>query len=140
MRDEMVEHLLENKLIQNYQHGFMQKKVLHYKLIGVFGECDRKPRQRSSYVKAHSINGRLLKWIENWLTNRYQRVVLNGSYSEWSKVESGVPQGSVLGPSAFVIFINDLDDCIKQLTIVNKFADDTKLRHKIESDQDRETL
>ena len=49
-------------------------------------------------------------------------------------------QGSVLGPLAFVIFINDLDDCIKQLTIVNKFADDTNLGHRIESDQDRETL
>jgi len=72
----------------------------------------------------------------NWLTD--QRVVLNGSYSEWSKVESGVPQGSVLGPLAFVIFINDLDDCLKQFTIANKFADDTKLGHKIESDLDRE--
>ena len=102
---------------------------------------DKVPRLRLlEKIKAHSINGRLLKWIENWLTNRQQRVVLNGSYSEWSKVESGVPQGSVLEPLAFVIFINDLDDCIKQLTIVNKFADDTKLGHRIESDQDRETL
>ena len=162
MRDKMVDHLLVNKLIQNSQHGFMQKKSCTTNLLeflenvtenldrGVpmdivyldFSKAfDKVPRLRLlEKIKAHSINGRLLKWIENWLTNRQQRVVLNGSYSEWSKVESGVPQGSVLGPLAFVIFINDLDDCIKQLTIVNKFADDTKLGHRIESDQDRETL
>jgi len=75
----------------------------------------------------------ILKWIRNWLSDRKQRVVLNGQCSDWRDVFSGVPQGSVLGPLLFLIYINnDIDESVGGKVL--KFADDTKVYHKIRSD------
>ena len=83
-------------------------------------------------VKAMGIGSLLANWIESWLSDRKQRVVINGKCSGLSEVISGVPQGSVLGPILFLIFINDIGDgiCGNRL----KFADDTKLFCKVGSD------
>ena len=70
--------------------------------------------------------------IESWLSDRKQRVVINGKCSGWSEVSSGVPQGSVLGPILLVIFINDIENGI--CGNILKFADDTKLFCKVGSD------
>ena len=77
-------------------------------------------------------------WIQNWLSNRRQKVGVDGEFSEWAKVTSGVPQGSVLGPILFQIYINDFDNSI--ISKLNKFADDSKLGKGVTSEEDIECL
>ena len=76
-------------------------------------------------LKQNGITGNLLILLKNYLSNRMQRVLINGSASEWGVVESGVPQGSDIGSLLFLIYINDLENGIKSQ--VRFFADDTSL-------------
>ena len=81
-------------------------------------------------LKAIGISGKLLTWITNWLSNRRQRVLINGKFSDWDTVISGVPQGSVLGVILFLIYVMDISNgssLIAPHSIFSTFADDTKL-------------
>ena len=76
-------------------------------------------------LKQNGVDGNLLKFFECYLSHRCQRVGINGQYSDFELIESGVPQGSVLGPLLFLIYINDLEKGIK--SNVKFYADDTML-------------
>jgi hypothetical protein len=100
---------------------------------------DTVPHQRLlEKMRAYGIQGMILNWVSSFLSGRKQRVVVNGEKSAWADVLSGIPQGSVLGPILFILFINDLPDAV--LGTVKLFADDTKAFSRIESVQDSERL
>ena len=100
---------------------------------------DKVPHKRLLLkLEALGIGGELLDWIECWLGNRQQRVIIGGESSAWQEVTSGVPQGSVLGPVLFIVYINDIDEGI--LNRILKFADDTKVVGRVTSEQEVKEL
>jgi len=91
-------------------------------------------------LEAHGIVGQLLTWFKDWMSDRKQRVVINGSSSDWTDVISSVVQGSVIGPILFLIFINDIDCIMHEDTKLYKFADDSKFGRRIRTPTDAAIL
>jgi len=153
-------HIIGNlsKKLSPLQHGFMRKRSTVTQLMETLCRLstilDNKKRTDVIYfdlskafdsvphdllihkLKQFGINGRLLTWIKDYLTNRYQRVTCDGGTSLWLPVTSGVPQGSILGPLLFLLYINDLPDVLSAETYCAIFADDTKIYRQISNPHD----
>lgn len=151
VKKNIEEHIAQENLIGDSQHGFRPRKSCLTNLLEFFeyltkqmdeGEdvdiiyldfskaFDKVPHQRLNYkLREIGIRGSVGNWIEEWLRGRKQRVILNGTKSEWREVISGVPQGSVLGPLLFILYLNDLELGTNCRTF--KFADDTKIAGKV---------
>ncbi len=162
IKDKLMQHLEDNNSIFPSQHGFMPGRSCTTNLLEFFEYVtaavdegdpvdiifldfakafDKVPRDPLvSKLKALGVGGQVLDWISNWLTGREQRVVLNGQALPWAVVDSGFPQGSILGPVLFVIHINDIDLVLYLIDIVKKFADDTKMGQKVATPEQRQVL
>ncbi len=160
IKDEIISFLKKHNLLYKFQHAFIGKRSCTTQILEALdmwtkllddGETidiiyldfakafDKVPHKRlMKKCEAFGIQGKLLKWLEAFVSGRRQRVTVNGAKSAWSDVCSGVPQGSVIGPLLFVIFINDMPDGITNF--VSMFADDTKLFGKSSSRSDVESI
>ena len=156
MKDRILEHFTNNNLMCKHQHGFLKGRSCLTQLLGhkhnlenflegkdtdciyldyakAFDKVDHELLIHK--LKCYGIRGKLLEWIKSFLSGRTQYVALNGIHSYKSEVKSGVPQGTVLGPLLFLIFINDINRCIKD-SLISAFADDTRIKKAISSTTD----
>ena len=91
-------------------------------------------------LKTYGIGGKLIGWFNSYLTGRQQRVVLDGIYSNWLDVTSGVPQGSILGPLLFLVYTDEMPNYLRNDSKLALFADDSKLYSHISNATDSERL
>jgi len=149
-----------NSLLSDYQYGFRKGKSCTTNLLKFYDKVteeidkgnsvdviyidfqkafDKVPHEALLFkMKRFGLGNSVIRWIDSWLANRKQRVHINGKFSDWAEVKSGVPQGSVLGPILFIMFIDDISwDLNSKLSI---FADDLKVMSIVNSIEQREQL
>ena len=161
IRDELM--LKCNDLLDKRQHGFLPKMSCTTQMVPfveslavTLNESSRADIIYFDFAKAfdtvshdiilhklkyhYKIDGILLNFLKSYLQDRTQRVVIGGSFSESMKVSSGVPQGSIIGPTLFIMFINDMISKVSTGTNIVLYADDTKIWRRVESWRDHEQL
>ena len=151
IKDHLLKYLKDNNILSNKQYGFFPGRSTVLQLLNVLDQCseaidnrfyvdvvycdfrkafDKVPHNwLLKVLKYYCIPSKIVNRIENFLTNRKQRVIVNGTPSSWHDVICGMPQGSILGPILFVIYINTLIEVVKYSDLF-LFADDNK-RFKI---------
>jgi hypothetical protein len=156
----IMKHLDKHNVLIDQQHGFRRNRGCETQLLTTLTELekthhdkyqqdiiildfqkafDKVPHKRLLTKMEHTgIRKKTHLWIKNWLTNRNQRVLVEGQESAAAPVLSGVPQGTVLGPLLFLIYINDITKSIQ--STIKLFADDALLYRKIENPIDHDTL
>lgn len=160
IRRHIMNFMCEKMLLSKYQYGFIKGRSTSSQLLNIMKEwvecfekdltidCiyfdykkafDKVPHKRLiNKIKAYNFDEKIVKWIEDYLAKRKQRVIVNNGKSEEIKMKSGIPQGSVLGPLLFLIYINDITDEIT--SNIYLYADDTKLYRTIQGPEDIKTL
>jgi len=160
IKDKLSEFINVKKILTKHQHGFMQQRSCLTNLLEAMERWTdavdngygidvlfldyRKAFDSVSHrkliekLKNLGIQDKLLSWIEQFLTARTLKVGVRGSFSELIQVLSGVPQGSVLGPLLFLLFVNDLPDWI--VSSLKMFADDTKLWREMRTESESSIL
>lgn len=162
VRDGIVQHMKTNKLFSDKQYGFISGRSTVLQLLTVIDKwveildrggvvdvsyCDfMKAFDKVSHIKLlhklkmYNFGEDYISWIQAFLSDRKQRVIVNGVSSDWKDVTSGIPQGSVLGPICFVLYINDLPNSIRYESDIFLFPDDTKIFREIMCKADCELL
>ena len=160
IKDVIMDHCNDSHVFTDSQYGFRGKWGCILQLLTVFDTWskyidsdipvdtvfldfrkafDSVPHKRLLLkLEKLGVSGNVLKWISDFLSDRLQRVVINGKSSEWSEVTSGVPQGSVLGPLLFILYVNDLPEQVN--SYCKLFADDAKLYKELQNLDDFETM
>jgi len=151
IRDHLMHHLVENHLLSQHQHGFIKGRSCVTQLLAVLDKwteaLDRCSNLDAIYLdfskafdsvphhrllmklEGYGISGSVWSWIEDFLVLRNQRVIINGMKSKPAWVLSGIPQGSVLGPLLFILFVNDMPETVQ--SHIQMFADDTKIFREV---------